>query len=858
MPLIPLKQFVTLSDKGLLDAHNGLTQAAADNFDYVLTQVTNPLPAIGSVGQVLSVAAGPVLAYASLPSLINVQAVMDAYLASNQTLRLESDLTLRLLDGSSNTQSLRVAATTSGGTVVDSVTFSQTSTTGDLAENHVVNSLTVTADSASVTMTGSAHFEVNRLKIGTGGTAYTLPAASGMAPGYVLVNNGATSAWQPMPEPVLGDQDQYYLANTRPFAFPASTSSALSVVLSGYGSIYSSSFDTGFGFVTPGNLGSAARRLVMQVDGAEVWRAVKPANVGGNSVAPHLQMNVGLALASASLIDPNSNPVGSIWYDSTADGIVLISSSGQRFIGSQAIVSTVNTAEVNKDFVIQPSSTLSVAAGSAVKPALNIGTAGLISGGSDVQVVLGGVASARISATSIEPAAGGASASAKISIDASVGVNDPGTPAYTFPSASGLGVFRQATHAVGVTVKGSAVAVFSDAGVSMEGLNVSNLANPTLSQDAATKSYVDNLVPDATVVGAIAVAVAGTGYVEEPNLRYQGGSLAVGSVSSPGRINLLTSGGGLAQVKSPVTAVNSVFPLPENSLDGGVLQLSGTTSSWVSFSALSSGLLRADGTVELSGGLSAAIDTTSTSPLLSRGPLGMYMANASSEIGFSLSGSPLLRLNMAGPTLVGATGGFNTPLMYLNNSIATYAGTSTSGTPTYSFAGEPTTGLGQTRGSYCSLFVNGTTRFSATSTGATAHGNKISEVGAPTASTDAATKGYVDGLVNAIVEISFRVVSLPTGWTSTDPLTLSIFDTQLVYLSNTGTLVHESASSPGAMVVPVNFATNPKCQVYVSGVLLAKQANASSVRQADYGTATSVTLRYNVAVGNIIVVQLPA
>jgi hypothetical protein len=236
----------------------------------------------------------------------------------------------------------------------------------------------------------------------------------------------------------------------------------------------------------------------------------------------------------------------------------------------------------------------------------------------------------------------------------------------------------------------------------------------------------------------------------------------------------------------------------------------------------------------------------------------MYMANASSEIGFSLSGSPLLRLNMAGPTLVGAAGGFNTPLMYLNNSIATYAGTSTSGTPTYSFAGEPTTGLGQTRGSYCSLFVNGTTRFSATSTGATAHGNKISEVGAPTASTDAATKGYVDGLVNAVVEISFRVVSLPTGWTSTDPLTLSIFDTQLVYLSNTGTLVHESASSPGAMVVPVNFATNPKCQVYVSGVLLAKQANASSVRQADYGTATSVTLRYNVAVGNIIVVQLPA
>ena len=858
MSLTPTKQFVTLSDKGLLDAHNGLALAAADNFDYVLNQVTNPLPAIGSVGQVLSVAAGPVLAYASLPSLINVQAVMDAYLASNQVLRLESDLTLRLLDGSSNLQNLRVAATTTGGTVVDSVTFSQTSTSGDLAENHVVNSLTVTADSASVTMTGSAHFEVNRLRIGTGGTAYTLPAASAMIPGYVLVNSGATSSWQPMPEPVLGDQAQYYLANTKPFALPASTTSALSLVLSGYGSIYSSSYDTGFGFVTPGNLGAAARRLVMQVDGAEVWRAVKPANVGGNSVAPYLQMNTGLALASASLIDPNSNPVGSIWYDSSSDGIVLISASGQRFIGSQAIVSTVNTAEANKDFALQPSSTLSVAAGSVIKPALNIGTAGLISGGTDVQVILGGAATAKISATSIEPAAGGASASAKILIDATVGENDPTKPAYTFPSATGLGVFRASTNAMGVAVQGAKVVEFNSGGMSMESLKISNLATPTLSQDAATKAYVDGRIPGATVAGALAIAVAGTGYVEEPNLRYQGGSLAVGSVSSPGRINLLTSGGGLAQVKAPVSAANSVFPLPENSLDGGVLQLSGTTSSWVPFSTLSSGLLRADGTVPLTGGLSVEIDTTATDPLLSRGPLAMYMTNSSSEIGFSLSGNPLFRLNMTGPTLTGAGGGFNTPLVYLNNSIATYGGTSTSGTPTYSFSGESTTGLGQTRGSYCSLFVNGTTRFSATSTGATAHGNKISEVGTPTASTDAATKGYVDGLVNAIVEISFRVVSLPIGWTSANPLTLSVFDTQLVYLSNTGTLVYESASSPGALVVPSNFATNPKCQVYVAGVLLAKQANASSVRQAAYGTATSITLNYNVGVGNIIVVQLPA
>jgi hypothetical protein len=596
----------------------------------------------------------------------------------------------------------------------------------------------------------------------------------------------------------------------------------------------------------------------MQVDGGEVWRAVKPANVSGNSVAPYLQMNTGLALASSSLIDPNSNPVGSIWYDSTADGIVLISASGQRFIGSQAIVSTVNTAEINKDFVIQATSTLSVAAGTAIKPALNIGTAGLISTASDVSVVLSGIATAKISSTSIEPAAGGASASAKILIDATVGQNDPTKPAYTFPSATGLGVFRSSTHAMGVAVQGAKIVEFNSNGVSMESLKISNLADPTLNQDAATKVYVDNLVPDATVAGAIAVAVAGVGYAEQPNLRYQSGALAVGSVSTPGAVNLATSGGGLAQIRPPTSVANSLFPLPNNSLNGGVLQLNGSESAWVPMVNLTTGLLRADGSVPLDSGLTSSIDTTPVSPLLSRAGVGVYISNSTSEIGFSSPLYPLFKINTSTLMAYGASTEYNAPQIYLTNSILTYGGTGTSGTPTYAFVGEPTTGLGQLSSNRCSLFVAGNIKLSATATGVTLHSNKISDLGTPTAGTDATTKTYVDTKVDDQREISFRVVSLPTGWTSANPLTLSVYDTQLVYLTNTGTLVAESASLPTSLVVPSNFATNPRCQVYVNGVLLAKQENASSVRQAAYGTATSVTLNYNVAVGNIIVVQLPA
>lgn len=857
MPLTDLKTFTTLSEKGLLDAYNGLVTATNDNFTFV-SQVTNPLPSIGTVGQVLSVAAGPVLAYASLPSLINVQSVMDAYLASNQTLRLESNLTLRLLDGSSNSQNLIIAATTAGGTVVDSVTFAQTTVLGDMTETHVVNTLSVTADSATVSMTGSAYLEVNRLRIGTGGSSYNMPTAPAPAGGYYLANSGGAATWQPLPQPVLSTGGRYQIAISQPLALPAYTASTLSLVLSGYGSANSTSYDTGFGFVTPGVLGASARRLFMQVDGSEVWRAVKPANVGGNSVAPYLQMNTGLALASASLIDPNSNPVGSIWYDSTSDGIVLISASGQRFIGSQAIVSTVNTAEANKDFALQPSSTLSVAAGSVIKPALNIGTAGLISSGTDVQVVLGGAATAKISATSIEPAAGGASASAKILIDATVGQNDPTKPAYTFPSATGLGVFRASTNAMGVAVQGAKVVEFNTGGISMESLKISNLANPTLNQDAATKAYVDTLVPDATVAGAIAVAVAGTGYTEEPNLRYQSGALAVGSVSTPGAVNLATSGGGLAQIRPPTSVANSLFPLPNNSLSGGVLQLIGSESSWVPIGNLTTGLLRADGSVPLNSGLTSNIDTTPASPLISRAGIGVYISNSASEVGFSSPLYALFKINTSTLMAYGASAEYNAPQIYLTNSILTYGGTGTSGTPTYAFAGEPTTGVGQLSSNRCSLFVSGNIKLSATATGVTLHSNKITDLGTPTAGTDATTKTYVDTKVDDQREISFRVVSLPTGWTSANPLTLSVFDTQLVYLTNTGTLVAESASLPTALVVPSNFATNPRCQVYVNGVLLAKQANASSVRQAAYGTATSVTLNYNVAVGNIIVVQLPA
>jgi len=860
MSLIDLTKYKTLSDRTLLAAHNGLVDGVINNIDYAIGLLDDPLPPIGSVGQVLSVGAGPALAYANPSLLVNAQQVMDNYLSSDQALRLESNLTLRLLDLASNGQTLRVAATNVGGTVQDFVSFDQTNALGDLSEAHVVNAFSLTADSATVTMTGSAFFQVNRLSVGAGGTAYQLPASKAATTGQVLTSDSLGNAiWSTPLTPIVKSGFRYLLEEIWPFALPASNTSALALVFGGYGSANSPLFNTGFGFVTPGLVGASARHVFLQLDGAEVWRSVKPANVAGNSVAPYLQMSAGFVLPPVTSLDLNFNPEGSLWYDASGDGLVLISSSGQRFIGTQSLVTAVNTSEVNKDFQLQPSSTLSVSAGSVSKPSLNIGSAGLISGASDVRIVLGGAATAKISSTSIEPAAGGATASAKILIDPSIGENDPDNPAYTFPSAAGLGLFRSATHAMGVAVKGATVAEFSDAGMSLEGNGIFNLVDPVSSQDAATKSYVDALVPDATVAGAIAVAQAGVNkYVEEPDLRYAGGALAVGSAANPGILNLATSGGGLAQVRPPASAVNALFPLPSNNLDGGVLRLSGGESSWVPASSITDGFLRADGGSGISGTFAWSEDSTPLAPMLARGAMGIYILSASNEMGFSTLSGSVLRVNSFSQVLQGSALVFNAPTVYLNSSINTYGGTSTAGTPTYAFAGEPTTGLGQTRGSYCSLFVNGVTRFSATASGATAHGNKIVDLATPTAANDAANKAYVDSRINARAEISFRVVSLPTGWTSANPLTLSVFDAELIYLTNTGTLVYESASDPTDLVVPSNFATDPLCQVYVQGVLLAKQANASSVRQAAYLGARSITLNYAVAVGDIIVVQLRA
>lgn len=97
---------------------------------------------------------------------------------------------------------------------------------------------------------------------------------------------------------------------------------------------------------------------------------------------------------------------------------------------------------------------------------------------------------------------------------------------------------------------------------------------------------------------------------------------------------------------------------------------------------------------------------------------------------------------------------------------------------------------------------------------------------------------------------------MPAGWSSGSALILSLFDKALIYQSASATLTYESEADPAKVLVASNFNTNPKCQVFVENNRLVKKAKASGVRQIAYLSDRSLLLNYNVAVGDVITVQL--
>ena len=842
--LTDLTQYSIRSDRQLVDSHNSLLTALNENFSYTLTQVANPIPniATGQVGQVLAINGSLALQYLPLLQLINVSEVFDNFLQTSQLLRLGSDLAIGLRGANGTLNTLAFNATLPGGTVVDHVTFDQTSDTGDLTEEHIVNSFVVHADGMNLNAT-VGFINLNAVRI----SGYAFPTAPAVA-GHILRSDGANNLeFQALPEPVLFDGDYYSLATAKPLALTATTYPELNIAAG-------AAKDYGFGVTEGAGIGS----MYFRAAGIDVMTMRFP----GGVLPPHLELQSALVLPGSAGIRPilNENPIGSIWYDSGDESIVLVAASGQRRIKSQSLKQSVNTEDV-KDFALQPAATLSLAAGTTEKPAFNVGYAGFTSTYDSLKLLVSGSVVASISAAGIQSATIGSIATAKVALGTDIGLNNPAKPTYTFSDAEGLGVYRSDTDAMAIAVKGAAVIEFSKSKIDVKGNLLSNVATPLLESDAATKGYIDEKLPIGNIPGSLPIVVTDLtgGRYTQSEAKYLNGQLELGSRATPAAVRLNSSYGGAVTITAPATNNNTTFELPANSLPQGVLQLNNGKTSWVPVASLTYNAVKADGSILLTQGLSSSADTTPTAPIIGKSGAGLYVSTSTGvKVGFAANGVKLLEVNAAKDALVGRTDVFNAPYIKLGNSLSSY-GTAISdgGLPTYSFAGDTSTGLGQTKVQSVGLLVAGVTRFSAGSSSLSAHNNRIEILGEPANATDAATKGYVDKVVKPRVELSFRVTSLPAGWSAGAALILSIYDGALIYQSATGSLIYESASDKTKIVVASNFSTNPDCQVYVASARLVKMAAASGVREVAFASARSIVLNYNLSVGNIVTIHLP-
>lgn len=844
--LIDLASYKIISEKQLTNNYNLLVDAVNSNFDFTLAQVSSPVPpaAAGQTNDVLTINAGSVLGYSSITDLISVSDVFTKFLTTAQTLRLNNNLTLSLLSLSSTPYQFTIAAALPGGAPIDGVVFRQLSAVGDMQEIHTVTQFTVAANTASVSVT-TGYFQINALRVGS----YAFPTTAPAENQVLQANNAGNLEFKTLPVPLAFDGNEYSLSTKKPVRFQALDYPELQLKFG--------SEETGLGFTASWIDGSI--RGYAQIAGVPVLQIVKPADISGNSVAPYLQLKGALVLAPASAIDPLSNPVGGLWYDITNDSLVLNTATGRKYIASQSLTSSVNTEEV-KDFVLQPASTFTVDAGTTQKPGLNVGnSAGLVSDNSGLKIVVNNSAVAKISNVGVESAVAGATATARLVLNDTIGINNPSKPTYTFAGVDGLGLFRADTDAIGVAVKGQTVLEVSEAKLNVKGNKVANVATPTEPQDAANKEYVDARIPIGSSPGALPiVSTDATSVYIQSDAKYINGMLEIGSPAAPGSFRMNSVSGGAAIIKAPATVNNVVFEIPSNALNNGILQSVSGRTQWVSIDSLTSNNLKADGSVTLSKGLTLSTDSTPSSPAIGKNNTGVYASTElSAKVGLSTQGRRMLEVNGTSRALTGATETFNAPFIRLENTINSYSSVNTSGQPTYSFAGEQQTGLGQTQVQSVSLLVNGDAKISANPNGLNAHNNRVQSVGDPVQATDAANKNYVDTMVKPRKELSFLVQSLPAGWTNGSAMILSIYDKALIFNSATGNVSYESASDSKLVIVPTNFSTNPDCQVYVDNSRLVKMAKSSGIREVSYGTPGSIILNYNLAVGNVVTIHLP-
>lgn len=835
MSLETVASYRALEPTQLLKSFNQALTAIDSNLEYVLSQVSAPLPTplaenVGQVVRIVNESGSYVPRYQSADAFVSVQGIFDTFLASGaQQLTLANSLSIPLVreNGTLKTISITGNPSTPVSPRTNYIDIAQTSISGNLSESHKVTSLDIVTE--TFTVTSSDPVEINKLKVGD----YLLPSTIG-TDGKVLQVVSGVLAFASIYAPFTDGADVTATFTTKALSLPSLGTSS-----DWLPSIKFGGQDVGIGF--------RDSTLFLKAGSGPVVDT--PAMYGLTTRA--LRVKTALVLPQAST-QSSAPELASLWFDPVTEHLVWQTSSGPVSINGTILTGLVNTVQTDTDFALASGSTMAVPAGSELAPSLRVGSSSGFSSTDDkLKITVGDAAVLELSDAGLLTGVASNTAAAALNLDSTVGLNSPTAPTYTFKSASGLGMFRAATNTLGWAASGVTVMTMTSSGLVMSSKKISGLATPTASGDAVSLGYLNTRLPNGSTQGQLSAWDTTSAAYQPVNAWFASGVLTVSSGGTSGTLRLSSSGGGQVNLVAPAIATTHTYTWPTTQVTNGYLKMAaGGALSWVAASTLLDGVLMADGSVEITSGLQFSFNGTPSAPTFIKGDNALYMDNTA--IGFGYDGSRVALFEGSAMVMKGAVDTGAAPLIQLADTLVPSPVTAI---PTYSFGGSTGTGLGQMGTHDVSLMSQGSAILSVTTSGINARSHRISNVTTPSSGGDAANKTYVDGLL-ARKQISFLVLAVPAGFTGPDYITLSLVDAALVKGIESEDLDYETASALGDLVVPTDFSTNANCQVFLNGVLLSKRENASSIREAARLSSAGLTLYCDVNVDDIITVLL--
>lgn len=841
MALTPLVDFSVFNEASLVPNFNSALVAMDANLQFVLAQATAQLPtaSLGDVNKVVAVKdvlGVATLGYVPVESILDLQKAYDAFLVGQSTLTLKQSFDISLINYDNALRAFSITGRPSNpfSSPANFVEFSQIALNGAINETHVVGEFSVTANNVSFSTTVGP-VTLNSLQVGD----VEFPSVLGAA-GTVLASQGGQLQFVTLSQPLAEDASAVTLTPSKPLVLPG-----LSTSTNYLASLRLGGVNAGLGFIT------ASGDMFLRTATGPVFETT--AMTGKTTRG--LRLNTALVLPKQDT-QSGTPDEASLWYDATATALMLQTAGGPVKIVGQIATGAPVTTETAADFDLHPDAKLRLGGGTEGAPSLTIGNSAFSSSEDAIKISVRSNPIVSISKDGVLSSVSTNAAAAALDLNAINGINNPTKPTYSFMGASGLGLFRSATDAMAVAVRGLAVVQFSDKLIDAKGNRITGLGTPKVASDAVSKSYLDSLLPVGTVAGRLSVYDELLGRYTESDASYSNGVLSLGNSLAAGTMRLMATGGGSVSMRSPAMSAVVDYVLPGSITANGLLTVdAGGVMSWVSRAGVLDGTLQSDGSVALDASLTVSVDSTEDAPIFVRGDMGLFLSAAENlnKFGVSYKGAKVFEIDGSAATLggVGTAGG--NALIRLRN-----LATETITTPTYSFASDPATGLTQTAVGGVGLVVGGQVVLSATSSALDCRTRRITKVAKGIETDDAATIGYVNEKISARKGISFRITALPLGYTanSSVEIILSLVDASLVYSSAAATLQYESESALADLKVPDNFNVSPNCQVFIDGLLLRKMPDALSVREARRLNASSLILAFPIEVGSIITVLL--